>query len=111
MAQWDTCKLRVSPFEAAVQGEHALPRACPLVGLFCPNKSNPSSDAHSRGQGTPILPSHQATPSKAWSGASRGEPFSTQSLIFRRADSIFPINRVENMGLKGIKLVANPMVH
>ena len=40
-----------------------------------------------------------------------GRASSTQSLIFRRANSIFPINRVENMGLKGIKLVANPMVH
>lgn len=40
-----------------------------------------------------------------------GEGHFHSKSIFRRANSIFPLNRVENMGLKGINLVANPMVH
>ena len=40
-----------------------------------------------------------------------GESHFHSKFNFQEGKFYFPMNRVENTGLKGIKLVANPMVH
>lgn len=87
----------MSPFEAAVQGEHALPRACPLLGAFCPAfKVRGHLFQATQRPGQTISSSRPTYPFYSLAGR-RGSHFQS-GFIFNRANPIFPINGVENMG-------------